>query len=364
MLIRKRQFAGPVLLTALIAIGGSSQPVHAQRRAIGRALLSAAATNRQPSLLDQIFSRNRSCSSGRCISRSTSNFYYSSNGTPYDGFAEASRIDRYLQPGIPTNSSNGFASSNVANVYAPANYRLSPTPGVSPGGLGAAPLSMQVSNLSPLQTNAIGIPATYTMKQPQPPNLGQALWQARSTRMAAPPSPAVGTSIPIPPATTQQPIRQRTNPRFANLALRNGARAFRDGDYARSVADYREAIRMGCGDSRAQLGLAIAELAAGRLDEAAEAVKNDLGASPQLDRSLLDVRMAYSQPEAFDVHMTRLNEAIAASPDNADLVLLAGFMRYYSGEKNTGSLLLRKYADSPEANVKVAAFIDRALSGR
>ena len=360
---RRPQFALAFTLALMIGIGERASPVYAQRRAIRRAFLTAAADARQPSLLDRMFSRNRSCSTSRCFSRPTINFFYTTNGTPYDAYAEASLINRYSQPSFTTNSAGSFTSSNVANVYAPASYRLAPTPGVMAGGGGPAPLSTQISTFAaptrPSLTDADFLNAGGVGGE-----LRDALWRIGKAKREAPPQiQSRRTPVALPALATQSNYDRTPNRQIGRKALRRGMRAFRDEDYARAYTEYRVAMRSGCIDARSRLGLALAQFALGHFDDAAATLRTDLVESPTLDRSALDVRMAYGRPEVFAGQLTRLEASVAEWPDKAEYLLLAGFMRYYSGDRDGGLRMFERYAASANADPEAAAVI-RAIAAK
>ncbi len=345
-------------VAAMFCIGVAPSPAAAQRRAIFQAIQAAQSNRRQSTLLDQMFSRNRPCSTGRCLSRPTINFSYSSNGTPYDGFAEASRIARYSDIGFQNTSVGGFSSSNAANSYAPANYQLAPPPGVAPSTLGAAPLSRQLSTyVGPLSPSFDSGPGQYQSQGTGVP-LGEALWQLKKARQSGAQTISGGAGAMALPSTDTSP-RRRNGPKAgtAEAALKSGAFAFRRGNYGLSQVEYREAMNRGCTDARSRLGLALAEFALGRYEEAAIVVQSDLIASPSLNRSALSVRSAYRRQTEFDTHLRGLLLALENQPDNSEYLLLAGFMQYYSGDKSAGLANLQRYASSASADARIVSYV-------
>lgn len=345
-------------VAAMICIGVAPSPAAAQRRAIFRAIQAAQSNRRQSTLLDQMFSRNRPCSTGRCISRPTINFTYTSNGTPYDGFAEASRISRYSDTGFQNTSVGGFSSSNVANSYAPANYQLAPPPGVAPSTLGAAPLSRQLSTyVAPSSPSFTPGPGQY-----QSPGtgvqLGEALWQLKKARQSGAQNISGGAgALTLPPADISPRHNGRPMEGTVESALKSGAFAFRRGKYGLAQVEYREAMNRGCTDARSRLGLALAEFALGQYEDAANVVQSDLIASPSLNRSSLSVRSAYRRQSDFDTHLRGLLLALEHQPDKSEYLLLAGFMQYYSGDKPAGLAHLERYASSASADARIVSYV-------
>ena len=140
-------------------------------------------------------------------------------------------------------------------------------------------------------------------------------------------------------------------------ALKSGAFAFRRGNYGLAEVEYREAMNRGCTDARSRLGLALAEFALGRYEEASRVVQSDLIASPSLNRSSLSVRSAYRRQTDFDAHLRGLSQALADQPDNLDYLLLAGFMQYFSGDKSGGLVNLERYASSANADARIVSLV-------
>ncbi|OWY68507.1 hypothetical protein B7486_26185 [cyanobacterium TDX16] len=305
-----------------------------------------------------MFSRNRPCSTGRCISRPTINFSYTSNGTPYDGFAEASRISRYSDTGFQNTSVGGFSSSNAANSYAPANYQLAPPPGVSPSALGAAPLSRQLSTYVAPSSPSLGPgPGQYQSPGTGVP-LGEALWQLKKVRQSGAQTISGGAgAMTLPPTDISPRLNSRPMEGTVESALKSGAFAFRRGKYGLAQVEYREAMNRGCTDARSRLGLALAEFALGQYEEAANVVQSDLIASPSLNRSSLSVRSAYRRQSDFDTHLRGLLLALESQPDNSEYLLLAGFMQYYSGDKSAGLANLQRYASSASADARIVSYV-------
>lgn len=351
------------LLAAVMLIPAAS--ANAQRRTL-RALSTAVQNNRS-SLLNQMFSpggaafRNASPlvrphfrQSSRVTIQPTPIYRYSSDGTVYDRFSYDSFPGRFAMTSItPSTFSAGNVSSNSANVYAPAAYHVPGTPTAAEPAPGTLVMGGFTSAAGMTQTDFGGglVP---------PPAISEALLQIRKQRSEGIPRAATvdsalfanttgsgsaafmagrdhaGTSsarprgdsvsAPAPPEAATQQI---------NIALRNGAKAFQRGDYTDARDAYIHAMIMGCNDTRARLGLALADFALGNFREASQAIRAELLHAPHLDRTALDLRKAYGRPEDFDAQLDALRQA-AATTEDVNILLLLGYMRYYSGDRSGG----------------------------
>lgn len=169
---------------------------------------------------------------------------------------------------------------------------------------------------------------------------------------------SVGAGAIARPPVDDSP-RRSSRPMVGTVesALRGGAFAFRGGNYGLAQVEYREAMNRGCTDARSRLGLALAEFALGRYEEAAGVLQSDLIASPSLNRSALSVRSAYRRQSEFDTHLRGLLLALADQPNKSEYLLLTGFMQYYSGDKSGGLAHLERYASSSDADARIVSYV-------
>ncbi len=279
-----------------------------------------------------------------------SNFY--SDGTPFDPFAVGSFPERFQNSaslyGTTALSAavrgSGYVSCNAANVQAPAMYRLT-TPS----------LETHVNELMPRPIGGgwtTGMAGPVTTASPAyvpsaPPTAGagfaQAMWTASKTQQL----PAIEPPKPSGPA---------------DVAMRIGDKSFKRGEYALARDDYRRALARDDDDPNVRLALGLAEFAQGRWPAAAKAVADGLKLEPNLDPATFDLRMAYGRPGDFEKHLARLEAAAAKSPTDAELWLLLGYIRYYSGDAAAGRAAWEKYAAMPTADKQIISYIERIKS--
>lgn len=370
---------------AAVALCLSSVETLAQGRAVRRAVANAVRDSGRPSLLEQMFSpggaayRNQSCITpfrgSRGWFRPAPVTYYT-NGTPYDPYSQASLEDRYFSgPQFNAAPAGPPNSANAVNAYAPASFRMpgggpSQAPPTSfapsaPGFVSNAPTDAALPTAGAFNQTNIGYASSAA------PPMNEAFWIAEKRRRvvegAALPTAgnavAAGAMLVTPPSTSlndaRSPSAGSSGP-LVRTSLREGAMAFQRGEYEAAAAAYQRARDLGCADARALLGLGLAELARDRFPEAAAAIQAELSSAPRLDRSSLNLVRAYGRPEEFDLHLSRLAEA-AAQADSAELYLLLGYLRYYSGDPAGGREAWSRYIAHPGAERRLSHIVSSHL---
>ncbi len=313
-------------------------------------------------LLDRMFGTGRistPCLSARaCIPYRGSSIgtNFLTDGTPYDPWLAGSFPDRYQNSGAlygttalsTTARGLAYVSSNAVDVSAPARYRLT-QPALSTG----------INELTPRPigggwTTDYAGPAESPLLPPvssSPPmaagDFSQALWAAKRSITR---TPTISQTHPSPGGT-------------ASLAKQIGEKSFRRGEYALARDDFRRAIARDANDPSLWLGLGLAEFARGRWSPASKAVAEGIKRSPELDPESFDLRSAYGRDGDFEKHMTRL-EAAAKSDADANLWLLLGYIRYFSGDPTGGQTAWEKYAATPGADPQIISQLDRIKSAQ
>ena len=369
MSVRKLLHCGAVVAVLLtLAVEARAQP-----KFLRRAVVNSLTDSRRPTLLDETFTRGGAAFSPRgaaslfraprsrpVITRGP-NLHFYSDGTAYDPYQQASLINRYLEapPNWNQPAANG-TSSNVANVYAPASYQVPGMPSGTPPLTTALsqPLSTPIGpggayvtgNI--VQTN-IGLPLSATS------SMNEALWQRRELRRSLGdlPSPTLPPSQSLPRAGDGRPAPSEKSRRQIDHSLRSAARAFQQGDYDQARESYVQAMVHGCSDTRARLGLGLAEFARGRFAEAAAALQAELAGAPNLDRSGLDLRHAYGKPHELDLQLSALEQV--APNDDAAMFFLLGYVRYFTGDRAGGAEAWRSYRSHPDADPALVALLER-----
>lgn len=375
-------------LCAIVVFTLAVPSARADRRALRRAVSNAVQDSRS-NLLQRMFAPGgaawRGSDSSRCNSRRVTIqpapvWRSSSNGTIYDRFSYDSFPGRYAVVAVRPEAVSALAtSSNYANVYAPAPNRgpgmpgpSDPAPGaaLAAGGyprLGAAGLTQTNIGGSPSISEALWQIGRQRRAEPVSVPVGDATRRARpdtALRTAVPRDTGSETAVDVPAASRADPAPAVApgvpQARHIDLALRSGARAFQRGDYAAARDAYLQAMMLGCADSRARIGLTLADFAAGNHREAARAAAAELISAPHLDRSALDLRRAYGRPEEFDAHLATLRLAADAGSDR-DVLLLLGYVRFFSGDRQGGRAAWARCLSAGGLDADTAAAI-RALS--
>lgn len=372
---------GPASRFLIAFIIGALLSTHAwaQHRAIRRALVNSILNRSSTSpLLTRMFSPGGAAFRGgqqnSCNNYNTFNGYgVLSDGTPYDPFLAGSFADRYLAPGSTISrfpnygapqANYGYISANAANMAAPASGAwypgtlnppyLEPSAGVNglTGGMSPAFLAPRPVPLSPVG-----------FLQSPPNTLAEGLWQAQKQQQISSTPPVdydAPTSLPPPQASR---VNRSIPTETVERSLRQGAFAFRRGNFDKSRQAYRRAVQLGCDDSRGRLGLALADFAVGQFDDAAHAVGLELSQASHIDRSKLDLRLPFADPRLFTTALKRLESTAAANPENARLWLLLGYLKFYSGSRADGAVAWQRYLASPAADPLIASEV-RKLTGQ
>jgi tetratricopeptide (TPR) repeat protein len=322
--------------------GSAEGQIFAPRTNVGR--LGSPITS---PLLDRMFARTSllapTCRQP-CVpfgSRSVGfNFY--ADGTPFDPFAVGSFPERfqnsaslYSNTALSAALRGTYISSNMANVQAPADYRLTPPS-----------LETHVNELTP---HPIG--GGWTMGTAGPlvtlPPLMTSLAPVTTLTQTAWARPAQ-----TPMATE---IQRPAGP--ADLAMRIGDKSFKRGEYALARDDYRRALARDDDEPTVLLALGLAEFARGRWPAASKAVAQGIKLGPTLDPTTFDLRTAYGRPGDFEKHLARLEAAAAKTPGDAGLWLLVGYVRYFSGNPAGGRAAWDQYSAMPGADSAIKSYV-------
>ena len=89
------------------------------------------------------------------------------------------------------------------------------------------------------------------------------------------------------------------------------------------------------GDPAARIYAAHALFATGRYREAVPFLKRAFELQPKLVLLDYDMRDDYGRRADFDSHVRALEAALAQSPSSVERLVMLGYVRYYSGQKDT-----------------------------
>ena len=77
-----------------------------------------------------------------------------------------------------------------------------------------------------------------------------------------------------------------------------------------------------------------------------------------------DVRTDYGEPQAFDAHLAALKGSVEAFPDEADPLILLGYVSYYTGQRADAHRALRQAGDRLPKDELVAMLLKATQPSR
>jgi thioredoxin-like negative regulator of GroEL len=144
------------------------------------------------------------------------------------------------------------------------------------------------------------------------------------------------------------------------IMLGRGDVAFQQGRYEDARSEYRRAVAIAPEAARANLAVGLAAFACGDFAEASTAIRAGVAAAPQMGRAALDLATTYGRAEDFVRHKGALDAHLAQNPDDLNVRFLAGFVRFFNGDREGGLALLRAYRHAANSDPAVHPFIDQA----
>lgn len=133
--------------------------------------------------------------------------------------------------------------------------------------------------------------------------------------------------------------------RHANrLGIGRGLVEFRAGRYDRAAIAWVGASKRDEGDSASRIHAGHALFAVGRYDTAVELLARAFELSPRLATSSYDIRSDYLDPADFYKHLTALKQYVAGHTDNADGLIMLGYVQYFTEGPASAYRILKRAA--------------------
>lgn len=161
-------------------------------------------------------------------------------------------------------------------------------------------------------------------------------------------------------AVARRPAADPDRARKLGNALGRGDKAFELGDYDDAREEYVRALVLAQDDARAQLALGLAEFARGQYADSARALRAGVARVPHLAETSFDLAKAYGVEDDLARHRASLNAHLKDHPRDADAWFLAGFVRYFAGDRVEGVAALDRFLALAQDNAPEAAFVARA----
>jgi cytochrome c-type biogenesis protein CcmH/NrfG len=114
-----------------------------------------------------------------------------------------------------------------------------------------------------------------------------------------------------------------------------GLQAFASGDYKTATKAFKEAVILSPDSADARYSLAISAFAEGKYSFSAFALRRGVTLDPA--GSNIDMPKAFGDPVVFKGYVDNLNGELADNPEDADLLLLSGFIALRTGDASAAA---------------------------
>jgi Flp pilus assembly protein TadD len=118
-------------------------------------------------------------------------------------------------------------------------------------------------------------------------------------------------------------------------AMDKGLGLFKQGNYRQAIDAFKLAAETNQGDPAARIYAAHSLFATGRYREAIPFLRRAFELQPKLALLDYDMRDDYGRRADFDSHLRALEAALGQSPSSVERLIMLGYVRYYSGQKDT-----------------------------
>ena len=142
--------------------------------------------------------------------------------------------------------------------------------------------------------------------------------------------------------------------------LSEGLTLFNQGRYHEAADAFRLAADTHQGDPAARIYSAHALFAIGRYRDAVPYLKRAFELQPKIAYLRYDFREDYGVPGDFEKQLAALESALAASPDNIDRLVLLGYVRYFTGQRERSFEPLRRAWNLGRRDSLVKLMLDNA----
>lgn len=170
-------------------------------------------------------------------------------------------------------------------------------------------------------------------------------------------------AVEAKPKAKPEPARPAPrNPREENARLAAlGKQAFEDQQHGLAERRFQKAVEAAPAEPMAYFLLAQAQFALGKYREAVESIHAGMRRHPDWPSAAFDPRDLYGDnPEDFQDHLKRLDEVLAANPNDPVVLFLAAHQLWFTGKvAEARALFARAARIAPER-----IFSDRFLKGR
>ncbi|HOA74887.1 MAG TPA: hypothetical protein PKL76_15705 [Phycisphaerae bacterium] len=139
----------------------------------------------------------------------------------------------------------------------------------------------------------------------------------------------------LPPLTPEQ-IKE-----LQDLMV-GGTNDFSEGRYAEAADKFEKVVQVDPYNIDAALANGIARFAKGEYSHAADCIRLGVSLFPPIVDSVFDVRERYSKPADFVNQLRALEDHLDRNPQDADALVVLGFVRHFSKQRDLGEQTFRQ----------------------
>ena len=190
------------------------------------------------------------------------------------------------------------------------------------------------------ETVVVNPPGTYTYTQPPVGYGGGYSTYEGMAGTGGPVTAEVPAAAPAevyspPPATTgrQESPAGEANGQQLYLMMYEGTKQFSQGTYEQAARLFLNVTLQDPANADAALAYGVARFATGDYAVAAIAIRRGVSRVPDIINSSFDIRERYGNAADLDRHMQALQSFVRQRPDNADALLVLGFVQHFTDQR-------------------------------
>jgi tetratricopeptide (TPR) repeat protein len=235
---------------------------------------------------------------------------------------------------------------------------------------GQAPAAESAAPVTEAQTQA-----PETLQQTAPQAAEQPQTTARSAvvtpEQAAPaqaeqaaPAQTEQSAAPTPDAQAQAPEQPAIPTEKLQQMMLEGTKAFAEGKYTLAADGFETVTKADPQNVDAALAHAVARFSTGEYTKSAESIRQGVSLFPPIVDTTFDLRERYTKTADFIAQARRLEEQAGRTPNDANALLVLGFVRHFSNQRDLGREAFQQLAKVSPADKELADVFLNANSSK
>ena len=180
-------------------------------------------------------------------------------------------------------------------------------------------------------------PATDAAVVSQPP-----IWQGEA-----------GTVAPLPSSVGEESASVMPAEQMHRLMVQ-GVELFTQGEYEESAQLFLQVAMAAPDNFDATLAYAVGRFATGDFSMSAIAIRRGVRRFPDVVNAQFDIRDRYGRLADFDRHLAALEAFVSKQPDDADGLLVLGFVQHFTGRRESAADTFKRLKARSEADADLA----------